>query len=204
MRNGLQAAVGHDVSRETIAKLEVYERLLIEENRLQNLISVRSEAELWQRHIVDSAQLSRFASVAGSWMDIGAGAGLPGIVLAILRPDPITLSEPRRLRAGFLGRLKSALDLPNVSVEQRSAAAIGGKFDFITARAVASVDKIFGMSANLTHDGTIFVLPKGRSAQSELDEARRSWQGDFRLEPSLTSADAAILIASFVKPRGKR
>ena len=200
----LQEVTGLDVSRETQEKLSAYAALLQQENRRQNLISARSEPDLWTRHIADSAQLIRFAVRNGSWLDIGSGAGLPGIVIALLTGASVTLAEPRRLRADFLEAVTTQLDLPNAAVVQRSASAVEGHFDYITARAVASAARIFAMSAHLTHGGTVFILPKGRSAQSELDEATRSWQGDFRLEPSLTSDDAAILVASSVKPRGKR
>lgn len=203
MTDQLCDVVGRDVSRETLEKLNVYADLLTAESANQNLISLNTLEDLWSRHIFDSAQIAPFAIKDGSWLDIGSGAGLPGLVLAILNDSPITLCEPRRLRADFLESASNRLSLSNVTVVRMKAASIAGCFDFITARAVASIDKIFAMTRHLTHDGTVYILPKGRSAQSELDEARRSWQGDFRLEPSLTSNDAAILIASSVTPRRK-
>ena len=90
-----------------------------------------------------------------------------------------------------------------MTVEAARAERIGGKFDVITARAVASLDALLGISQHLSTDKTVWVLPKGKSAQRELDEARRSWQGDFRLEPSLTSGEAAILVASTVRRKGR-
>jgi 16S rRNA (guanine527-N7)-methyltransferase len=100
--------------------------------------------------------------------------------------------------------MKEELDLGHVTVSQKKVEQLRGAFDYVTARAVASASALFAMTAHMTHSGTTFILPKGRSAQSELDEVRRSWQGDFRLEPSTTSQDARILIATGVGPKGAR
>ena len=197
-----------DVSRETYAKLEQYVERLTEESERQNLVSKLTLPDVWQRHVADAAQLLAFAPSNGSWLDIGSGAGLPGLIIAIISGNPMVLIEPRRLRAEFLRKTADALDLgPGVEVVQskveqvRHAAA-----DIITARAVASVDRIFAMAEHLSHRGTIWILPKGRSAKSELDAARQTWQGDFRLEASRTDPEAKILIATGVRrksrPRG--
>jgi len=204
MIDEIARASGAAVSRETVGLLERYVDALLSENTRQNLIGPASEEDVWARHIVDSAQLLRLAPRAGSWADIGSGAGLPGFVLGILSRQPITLIEPRRLRAEFLERTRSALKLANVTVLQSSAGAATGRFDYITARAVASSEALLAMTAHLAHPGTIFLLPRGRSAQSELDAVTRTWQGGFRLEQSLTSADAAILVASGVRRKGGR
>ena len=113
----------------------------------------------------------------------------------------VLLVEPRRLRADFLQRTIDALDLgPTVSVMRAKIEAVRHPpVDIITARAVASIDRLFAIAGHLSHNGTLWVLPKGKSAKSELDEARRTWQGDFRLEPSRTDPDAQILIASRVR-----
>ena len=192
--------LGQDVSRETLATLERFAEILIAENQVQNLISKSTEADLWTRHLADAAQLIGYAPEGASWIDIGSGAGLPGLVLAILTGSPVTLVEPRRLRADFLTRASAELGLGNVTVLQAKGEAVPrARFGVITARAVASIDRLFAMTAHLSHGGTIWVLPRGRSAKSELDEARKSWQGAFRLEPSRTDPDARILIASGVR-----
>ncbi|MEO7814291.1 MAG: 16S rRNA (guanine(527)-N(7))-methyltransferase RsmG [Sphingomicrobium sp.] len=192
--------LGRDVSRETIAQLDKFAELLIAENQVQNLISKSTEVDLWNRHFADAAQLLAFAPTDASWIDIGSGAGLPGLVIAILTDAPVTLVEPRRLRAEFLSRATAELGLKNVTVLQAKGEAIPrARYGVITARAVGSIDRLFAMMAHLSHGGTIWVLPKGRSAKSELDEARKSWQGAFRLEPSRTDPDARILIASGVR-----
>jgi len=102
----LEQAARRPVSRETIEKLEAYVALLHEESRHQNLVSATTLEQVWDRHILDSAQLVRFEPRPGaSWADIGSGAGLPGIVIACLVEGPVTLIEPRRLRADFLHKV---------------------------------------------------------------------------------------------------
>ena len=185
--------------------LERYVGLLLAENERQNLVARSTVDEIWQRHIADSAQLVRFAPrIDSSWLDIGSGAGLPGMVVAILTKGLIVLAEPRKLRADFLCSAAAELGLAErVTVRTDKAERLTGKFDVITARAVASLDVLLRISQHLSTDKTIWVLPKGKSAQSELDEARRSWQGDFRLETSLTSGEATILVAAEVRRKGR-
>ena len=201
--SGMPEWLGHDVPRETLERIERFIALLRAENERQNLVARSTLDNLWQRHIVDAIQLVPLAPDRGSWLDIGSGAGLPGMVIAILTGEPMLLIEPRRLRADFLQRTVNELALGStVSVVQAKIEGVcHAPVDVITARAVASIDRLFVIADHLSHKGTIWVLPKGRSAKSELDEARRTWQGDFRLEPSRTDPDAQILVASRVRRR---
>jgi 16S rRNA (guanine527-N7)-methyltransferase len=178
-------------------------KLLVVENERQNLVSRGTLEGLWDRHIIDSAQLIGFEPRPGSaWVDIGSGAGLPGVIVACLVEGPVMLVEPRRLRADFLQRVVSELGLP-AEVRQAKAERITGSFDVITGRAVASLSRFLSMCDHLSTKKTVWVLPKGRSAQSELVEARRTWQGNFRVEPSVTDDDAKIVVATEVRA-GKR
>ncbi|MEO7787175.1 MAG: 16S rRNA (guanine(527)-N(7))-methyltransferase RsmG [Sphingomicrobium sp.] len=204
MIDRLSEIVGATVPRETFEKLTAYVALLTESAQTQNLVSPTTLATIWERHIIDSAQLLRIGGVDGSWVDIGSGAGLPGLVLAIASPDPVTLVEPRRLRAEFLQSVIDRLALPNASVVQGKASVVSAKFDKVTARAVAPTSDLFGLCHHLSHRDTVWVLPKGRTAQKELDEARATWQGEFRLEPSRTDAQASILVATGVRRRRAR
>ena len=198
----IEQAAGRPVSRETFEKLEAYTTLLREESTRQNLISSSTIDRLWERHILDSAQLLRFVPETGaSWVDIGSGAGLPGVVIAILTGGPVTLIEPRRLRAGFLEDVASRLGL-NASVVVGKAERAVGQFDVITGRAVAPLSEFFALSAHLSTKNSRWVLPKGRNAQSELAEAKRRWQGVFHVEQSVTDADSWIVIATGVRGRG--
>ena len=106
---------------------------------------------LWERHVLDSAQLVRFEPEPGaSWIDIGSGAGLPGIVIACIVDGPVTLVEPRRLRANFLERAVSELGV-TATVTQAKAERINGSFDVITGRAVASLSRFLNMCAPSVH-----------------------------------------------------
>ena len=189
------------VSRGTEQRLQDFSRLLLEENERQNLISRRSANEFRTRHLDDSLQLLEHGSRDAHWLDIGSGPGLPGLVLAIAGVQHITLVEPRRLRTDFLERCRDALRLSNVTIVTGKAEQLSGPFDVITARAVATLDKLFAIGTPLIAPEGRWVLPKGRSAEKELAEARATWQGEFQLKPSRTDPDAQILVAERVRRR---
>lgn len=196
------AEVAHrPVSRETYEKLDIYVALLRAEAERQNLISASTLEHIWERHILDSAQIVRLApSADAAWLDIGSGAGLPGIVIACLVDGPVTLVEPRRLRADFLHRVVDELGI-RASVISRKIEKVGGRFDIITARAVAPLGRLFEISHHLSTRKTVWALPKGRSAHSELAEARRAWQGEFHVERSVTDADSYIVVGTGVRAK---
>lgn len=201
MIDALARATGQPVSRETVAKLETYVTLLREESARQNLVSPTTLGSLWERHILDSAQLVRYAPAPeASWVDVGSGAGLPGIVVACLVDGPVTLVEPRRLRAEFLHKLCASLNL-NATVARAKAERIEGVYDVITARAVAPLSKFLEISKHLSTRKTVWVLPRGRSARSELAAARRAWQGVFHVEPSVTDAESFIVVGTGVRAK---
>lgn len=201
MRDALASAAGRDVSRETVDRIAAYVDLLKAAARTQNLISQSTVDSLWERHILDSAQLVRFEPCAGaSWVDIGSGAGLPGIVIAAIVAGPVTLIEPRRLRAEFLRRTVESLRLAErVSVIAAKAERAAGKFDVITARAVAPLDRLLSFSLHLSTQNSIWALPRGRNAKSELAEAQRRWQGRFHVERSVTDDDSYIVVGTGVR-----
>ena len=197
----LSAAAGRDVSRETFEKVATSAALLRDENQRQNLISSSTLGQLWERHIFDSAQLVRFEPRAGSsWADIGSGAGLPGIVIACLVEGPVTLIEPRRLRADFLHRAVESLQL-NASVFLGRAERAQGTYDVITARAVADLSRLLKISAHLSTRKSRWLLPKGRSAERELAEAQQAWQGVFHVERSTTDPESRIVVCTGVRAK---
>ena len=202
MIDAVEAVLGCAVPRETGDLLARYAAMLIEENGRQNLISRSTIADLGKRHLADSAQLMADGKTAGRWADIGSGAGLPGVVLAILGVESIALIEPRRLRAEFLQRVVGDLGLTTARVVNNRAEVATGRFDSITARAVAPATDILWKTRHLAHKDTRYLLMKGRSAQSELEAVRAAWHGDFRLVPSRTDREAAIIVATGVRPRG--
>ena len=197
----LSAVAGRNVSRETFEKMEAYAALLRDENQRQNLISSSTLGQLWERHIFDSAQLVRFEPRAGSsWADIGSGAGLPGIVIACLVEGPVTLIEPRRLRADFLHRVVESLQL-NASLFLGRAERAQGTYDVITARAVADLSRLLKISAHLSTRKSRWLLPKGRSAERELAEAQQAWQGVFHVERSTTDPESRIVVCTGVRAK---
>ena len=201
MIDALERAVGRPVSRETLDRLDLYAALLREGNERQNLVAAATLGSLWERHILDSAQLARFEPCPGSsWVDIGSGAGLPGVVLACLIGGPVTLVEPRRLRSEFLQTVVLELGLSATVIGAR-AQRVAGSFDVITGRAVASLSKFSDLSSHLSTKNTVWVIPKGRNAQSELAEAERTWQGVFHVEQSVTDADSRIIVGTGVRAR---
>ncbi len=200
------------VSRETYEKLDALRTMVIAESTHQNLISAASVSCFWARHIVDSAQLLIHASPPGiadsvtrNWLDLGTGAGFPGMVIAIMRDAPITLVESRRKRIEFLVQTMEALALPHVSI-------FGGKlesleqesFSVISARAFAPLPKLFAVAHRFSTAETRWLLPKGRSAREECEAVEADWSGVFHVEPSLTDADSAIIVARKVSRKGQR
>jgi 16S rRNA (guanine527-N7)-methyltransferase len=192
------------VSRETL--LQRFDTLLRDEAQRQNLISASSFDQLWARHFVDSAQLIELAPDAGrgAWLDIGTGAGMPGLIVAALIDRPVVLVEPRAKRADFLARSADALGIRHrVSVEARKIEAYKplNRAAIVSARAVAELSQLLASAAHIADSSTIWLLPKGRSAQSEVEAARSAWQGSFHVEPSITQPESGIVIARGVHPR---
>lgn len=196
-REWIRASYG--VPRET--QLAAFVELLREEAAKQNLIAPSTLDQVWARHIVDSAQLLAHAPDDGVWLDIGSGAGLPGLVVGLLRDAPVELVEPRKLRTDFLSRVVVELGLSNVVVHTDKIERTKGATSVISARAVAQLSDLFRIAAHRSTSSTVWVLPKGRNAQSEVEEARRKWHGSFHVEPSITAPDSLIVVAKGVRPR---
>lgn len=191
------------VPRGMEAKLARLVQLVIEESARQNLISAASVAHIRERHIDDSLQLLPLCA-PGPLLDIGSGAGFPGLVLACARDDATMLVEPRAKRATFLRDAALALDLPLVTVNACKVERVAAPpFATISARAVASLDRLFAMAGHLADPDTRWVLPKGRSAAAELAEARATWHGEFELIPSRGDPHAAIVVATGVRRRSR-
>lgn len=200
----LAAIAERPVSCETLSSVEQFIEIVRTGVERQNLVSPASLPEIWTRHVLDSAQLLRFwPSQGGSCVDIGSGAGFPGVVLALLGEGDIHLVEPRRLRAEFLASALKTLGASNGHVHQAKAESMTGQFDVITGRAVANLDRFLALTVHLAHSMTVWILPKGRTAENELSEARQNWHCDVRVEPSLTDAESRILVLSKVGARRK-
>ena len=188
-------------SEKAWACLEQYTQLLVEENQRQNLISKPSEEDIWVRHIADSAQLLEHAGPihgnAGPWLDLGTGPGLPGLVIAILRPQiHVVLVESRHRRVEFLEGCVASLGLQNCDVRgERLEKVTPFSAKIISARAFAPLEKLLRLSAPFSTKETRFLLPKGRSAAHELETVKPSIRTTFHVKHSLTDADAGIIVS---------
>lgn len=200
-----QAATGAD--DEAMRRLAAYEAILRQTNAHTNLVSPASLTELWRRHILDCAQLvDLIPSGTRSLIDVGSGAGLPGLVMAALRPAlPIILVESIEKKCAFLRAAAAAMSLSAITVRRERAESIQGlTADVITARAVASIDSLLGTVRGLTRKNTLLLLPKGRSAADELTEARRSWRIDAELIPSRSDPSGSIVAITHFAFKGRR
>lgn len=200
-----------DLKIDTLAetRLENFADLLMQENARQNLISKVSAAQLWTRHLADSAQLLRVprgTSEGSDWLDLGTGAGFPGLVIAICRPDvKVTMVDSRRLRADWLRSTATALGLNNAEVIQSRAESLPSqKFASISARAFAPLDKLIAISARFSTPDTRWLLPKGARAEQELAMLSKNWHHTFHVEHSMTEAGAGIIMGHLLDSGGKR
>jgi len=195
-------------------RLELLATLLAQENTRQNLVSAASLGAVWLRHIVDSAQLLRlvpretFADASAQWLDLGTGAGFPGLVIAALRPEmPVAMVESRAKRIDWLERARLAMALPHARViGARLEAVPSFPAAVISARAFAPLENILSLSARFSTARSLYLLPKGRSARQELaalPTGRRGFGGKFHVEPSLTDPDAGIVVGHLTTP-GKK
>ena len=183
---------------ETIEKLELLATALREENERQNLVSRGSLDDVWIRHFADSAQLIPHVprETKGAWFDLGSGAGFPGLVLALLRPDePTVLVESRKRRIEWLQAMVTKLGLTNCEIEGKRLELVDTrKAAVISARAFAPLPKLLDLSARFSTGGTYWVLPKGRSAAQEVEELPRKLRKMFHVEHSKTDDEAGIVV----------
>ncbi len=184
---------------QAMERLDKLIELLLVENREQNLISKPSEEQIWLRHVADSAQLLRFVprETSGPWLDLGTGAGFPGLVVGALRPElPMVLVESRARRVEWLQRAIEAMDLKNCQVEGNRLEQVSPfEARIISARAFAPLPKLLRLSAPFSTSSTTYLLPKGRSAAQELAELPARQRKMFHVEQSLTGSDAGIIVS---------
>ncbi|MCK9540558.1 MAG: 16S rRNA (guanine(527)-N(7))-methyltransferase RsmG [Novosphingobium sp.] len=187
-------------------RLTTLVRCLAEENERQNLVSVASLDVVWQRHIADSAQLLRHVPrETGPWLDLGSGAGFPGLVVAALRPEcAVYLAESRALRCAWLRDMANRLALSCVTVLEGPVEKAPDilKAAVISARAFAPLGRLLELSARFSTSETAWLLPKGRSARDELKKLR-GWKHAFHVEQSLTDPDAGIIVGTLAGGKGK-
>lgn len=188
-----------NVSRETFEKLELLERELRRWQAIKNLVGPATLTQVWDRHIVDSLQLLDLAPDAKTWLDLGSGAGFPGLVLAIAGAERglhVHLVESNSRKCAFLRQIARLTEAPATVHEARLETEVPGfigKADVVSARALASLSMLLNWTEPLLKAGTMGLFPKGRDAEIELTEARKKWTFEAEILPSLTDSDARIL-----------
>src|SRR5579872_4181376 len=189
-------AVAARASAAQMADLERFRGLLGDWNQRMNLVSAASLAEFWPRHAWDSAQLLRLEPGARSWADIGAGAGFPGLVLAILLKAEaraeIHLVESQAKRCRFLAAVVEALQLPTI-VHNARAEDLAPTVEIVTARAVAPLTRLLAFARPMLDKGARGLFLKGRDATTEIAEARKAWRFSLETVPSLSDPEGRIL-----------
>ena len=190
----------YNVSRETICKLQKFAELLSAWNNKMNLVSKKSLDDVWERHILDSVQLIKYIPVDTKiLLDIGSGAGFPGIVLAILLQEKypsakVILVESITKKTMYLKDICHQLALSSVEIlNQRIENTVFKKVDVITARAVASLNVLCGYISKISNKNTTILLLKGKSYVQEELEAAPHWQYSSKIHPNLYSADGVVM-----------
>ena len=187
------------VSRETLSRLEVFVALFEKWSRRINLAAPSTLPHIWERHILDSAQIFALNPGPRSWLDVGSGGGFPGIVTAILLADAggghVDLIESNQKKAAFLRRALAETGgrgaVHAIRIEQAQQTLSG--FDAVSARAVADLDRLLAYCAPWLEQGAEAYFHKGRDYRREIDKARRSWSFDLIEHKSIVDADSVIL-----------
>jgi 16S rRNA (guanine527-N7)-methyltransferase len=177
--------------------------LVTDESARQNLIAPSTLDSIWSRHIVDSAQLIGLAAESeGDWLDIGTGAGFPGLVVAALTKRRTILVEPRKRRVEFLQSAANTLGIADrVSVVASKVESVNEPVAVISARAVSYLGSLFASAVQCSRRNTLWILPKGRTAREEVAVAEQTWHGVFHVEQSITDPESLIVLAKGVSRR---
>ena len=189
-----------NVSRETAEKLDHLAEMVRKWTKKINLIAPGTVDNLFERHIADSLRLSSFTSPGQSWLDLGSGGGFPGLVLAIAHPEvSFTLIESDKRKCTFLRSVLRETETKATVIPERIEATKLGTFDVICARALAPLSDLLGFSEDriAPHGKALFL--KGKSWQTEVEQAEAFWKFQYNAHESQTDADGVILEISQVK-----
>jgi 16S rRNA (guanine527-N7)-methyltransferase len=197
-----------DVSRETLADFDALVQLLTRWQAVKNLVGPATLPEVWTRHIADSAQLVGLAPGALRWLDLGSGAGFPGLVIAAMLKGRegahVTLVEANGRKCAFLREAVRTLKLPAAVVNARiedAVPSIASPVDVVTARALAPLTTLLGWSEKLLTTGSLGLFPKGQDVEAELTESAKCWRIQTSIAASITNPEAGIVIVHSLEPR---
>ena len=191
MDASLDPQAGEQYCGESFAKVSRFAQELEQQGELRGLIGPREVERLWERHILNSAAVVPFLPTSGLIVDIGSGAGLPGIIIGSMLPGAqVKLIEPMERRCTWLNEMVDLLELTNVEVLRGRADEFHGAFtaDAVTARAVAALDKLGRWAIPLLDQGGQLVLLKGRSVADEIEPARKVLRKYKMTEPEIVEA----------------
>ena len=189
------------VSHETVERLTAYEALLRQWQRVVNLVAPSTLDEIWPRHFADCAQLTTLAPNALKWLDLGSGAGFPGLVIAIMMANhqnrSVHLVESNNRKCAFLSEVARRTAIAVTIHEERIEDVARGEqvtgVDVVTARALAPLDRLLGLTEGFFSDDTIGLFLKGREAEREMEEARGRAGFSFRAIPGRVHAEGRII-----------
>ena len=183
----------------SIYKLKKYVKNVIAANKKHNFISKSTESDIWHRHVLDSAQLVKFINFKrGSLVDLGSGAGFPGIVLAIYNNNldfHVKLFEKSTVKSNFLKKIVQELDLNAITYNNIFDNKI--ESDYIVCRAFKKLDRIIQVSREIAKKPHKLIVLKGQNAQEEVNIAFKKHKYTYKLEKSMTNVNSKILIVDF-------
>lgn len=183
-----------DVSRETVSRLDAYAGLLTAWQVRINLVARSTLPHLWTRHFLDSAQLwPLIGDRTGTLVDLGSGAGFPGLVLAAMGHPAVTLIESDARKCAFLRQVAADLSLPVTILIQRIETVAAGSAATVTARALAPLPRLLPLAARLAGPDTLCLFLKGRQAAAEIVAVEGRWRADITVIPSMTDDEGAIV-----------
>lgn len=187
------------VSRETMDRLELFHELIIRWQSTINLVASSTLDAIWARHLVDSAQIYSLADTAARrWLDLGSGAGLPGLVVGLMAADQgrdlkVVLVESDIRKCAFLREAARQMDISVEIHTKRISEIPGQEADVISARALAPLSVLLDHAKPHTKRGTCLLFPKGESFPRELDSLASKWQSAVEVFPSVTDPAAVVL-----------
>ena len=195
---------------DAIARLTIYHDLLVDWQARHNLVASSTLNKAWSRHFADSLQLLDLAPAATrSWIDLGSGAGFPGMVVAVATADrdslAVTLVESNGKKCAFLRAVAAATNTDVTIIQERiedHGRAINSSYDVVSARALAPLDRLFRLANPYAGEQTCFLFPKGRDFVGEDEFASKSWRYDLVLSNSLTDPRGRVAIVTHLSPKG--